>query len=411
MRTKLTRFVVVAAVAGVSTSTFALDPQTITVSDGVVFTPTLKFEHGHDDNMFATRKNRRSTWYTTIEPTFTLNLDRAKSAHQLRYRLTSKNFHESKDNSFINHHITADTGLVFNSRNRVVMNAGYHKLQDPASDLGNAEANATGKAQNAKWNTKNIGGTYTYGASSARTQVDFGLNYNELRYDNTRRINGERIYKNQERNRTTGTVTGYYAVAPKVRMLLQGGYTEYDYTSDNLRDSYNKSLLVGVAWEATAKTQGTVKIGREKKNYKKSYFKDKTTGMWEVGVSWAPVSYSTFNLKSRRGFDESTAYIGADSLETFDSITSTIRTVDTQLTWKHYWMEHLYSGAEYRHIDRKYQNYDRDDKIQQYGLSLNYQARRWLDVGIGYTHRENDSDLKNNSYKRNIYAVTFNASL
>ena len=74
-------------------------------------------------------------------------------------------------------------------------------------------------------------------------------------------------------------------------------------------------------------------------------------------------------------------------------------------------MDRLYSEAEYRRIDRKYQNVDRDDKIDQYGLGLTYEARRWLDIGVGVTHRENDSDLASRSYKRNVYALTFNASL
>ena len=50
-------------------------------------------------------------------------------------------------------------------------------------------------------------------------------------------------------------------------------------------------------------------------------------------------------------------------------------------------MDRLYSEAQYRRVDRKYQNVDRDDKIDQYGLGLTYEARRWLDVGVGYTHR------------------------
>lgn len=409
MSIKLTRMaVLVAAAAGLSTSAFALDPQSIRVSDGVVFTPTLKFAESYDDNIHATKNDRKSSYVTTLEPSFTLGLDRAKSAYQLQYRLSSNFYQASSHSDHTDHHLTADTGFEFNSRNRLRLNAGYHKLQDTATDDSFLRASN----KNEKWNTKNIGGVYTFGARTARTQVDFGLNYDELRYDNsTKDLAGERINKGNERDAAAGRLTGYYEVAPKTKLLLEGRYTDYDYKSNDARDSKNKALLAGVTWEATAKTTGTVKVGREKKDYKNSYYKDKSTGMWEAGVEWAPLTYSTFNLKTRRGFDESSDYANFDGLDAIDNVTSSIKTVDSSLGWKHYWADRLYSEAEYRRIDRKYQNVDRDDKIDQYGLGLTYEARRWLDIGIGMKHRENDSDLDSRSYRRNIYALTFNASL
>lgn len=409
MRIKLTYIAAaVVAAAGVSTSAFAIDPQSIRVSDGVMFTPTLELEHGHDDNIHATKKSRKSSWVTVVEPTFTLGLDRAKSAYQLKYRMSSKNYHSDNDSSHIDHHITADTGFEFNSRNRLLLKAGYHKLESSSSD----NVSAPGDFKNDKWNTKNIGGVYTFGAQTARTQVDFGANYEELRYDNNRNdASGMRLNKDSERDATSGRITGYYAIAPKTKLLLEGRYTDYDYKSNSDRDSKNKALLAGVTWEATAKTTGTVKIGREKKDYKKSAYSDKSMGMWEAGVDWAPLTYSTFSLKTRRGFDEGTTGVDFDGLDEIDHVTSSIKTADTSLGWKHYWMDRLYSEAEYRHVDRKYQNVNRTDKIDQYGLGLTYEARRWLDIGIGFKHRENDSDLDSRSYKRNIYALTFNASL
>ncbi len=411
MRTQLTRLaVVIAATAGVSTAAFAIDPQSVRVSDGVVFTPTLKFEEQHDSNIFGTKNQRKSSWVSVIEPTFNLSLDRAKSAHQLKYRMTSNNYHSSNDSSHINHHITADSGLEFNSRNRLLLNAGYHKLESTTTDHDYSRNDA----KNDKWNTKNIGGVYTFGAREARTQVDFGLNYDELRYDNSHKDSaGVRLNKDNERNAASARLTGYYAIAPKTKLLLEGRYTDYDYKSDSNRDSKNKALLAGVTWEATAKTTGTVKIGREKKDYSKSGtpYKDKSTGMWEASIDWTPLTYSTFRLKTRRGYDDG-LYSEFDELTgEMDNVTSNIRTVDSSLGWKHYWMDRLYSEAEYRRIDRKYQNLNRDDKIDQYGIGLTYEVRRWLDIGIGFKRRENDSDLDSNSYKRNVYALSFRASL
>lgn len=408
MRIKLTQLAAAVAVASISTSALALTPQNITVSDGLVFTPTLKLEERYDSNIHETNKSRKSSWVTAVQPSFTLGLDRAKSAYQLNYTLDSQNYHSSNSSSHINHHLTADSGFEFNARNRLILNAGYHQLESTATE----DLSARGDFKNDKWNTKNIGGMYTFGAREARTQIEAGANYEELRYDNSRNnAKGERLNKDKERDAASGRLTGFYEIAPKTKLLLEGRYTDYDYKSDSKRDSKNKAVLAGVTWEATAKTTGTVKIGREKKDYKNSVYKNKSMGMWEAGIDWAPLTYSTFSLKTRRGFDETGIFNETSGLDDIDRVTSTIKVVDTSLGWKHYWLERLYSKAEYRRIDRQYQTVDRDDKIDQYGLGLTYEARRWLDIGLNVTHRENDSDIQSNSYKRNIYALTFNASL
>ena len=417
MRIQLTRLaVVIAATAGVSTTAFAIDPYNIRVSDGVMFTPTLQFEERYDDNIFATKKKQKSSWVTVVEPTFTLSLDRAKSAHELKYIMSSKSYHSSDGNSHVDHHLTANSGFEFNSRNRLLLNAGYYKMQAAGTDQVYTDQEGYQlDPRNDKWNNKNVGALYTFGAREAITQVDFGLDYDELRYDNSDRYDGVRINKESERDAASAKLIGYYAITSKTKLLLEGRYTDYDYKSDDDRDSKNKALLAGLTWSATAKTTGSVKVGREKKDYKNSSstYKNSSTPMWEAGVEWAPVSYSTFILRTRRGYDEGTSYTEFDDLNQLDNVTSNIRVVDSSLGWKHYWMDRFYSETEYRRIDRKYEgsNVKRDDKIDQYGLGLNYETYRWLDVGINYKHRANDSDIASEKYKRNIYALTFRASL
>jgi hypothetical protein len=274
-------------------------------------------------------------------------------------------------------------------------------VEDTAAD----NRNSTFKTENDKYNSKNVGGVYTFGAEAARTQIEFGANYDELRYDNSKRYTptGPRINSEKERDATALRSTVFYEVAPKTKALLEARYTDYKYQNKNFGrdklDSKNKGVLVGVTWDATAKTSGTFKIGRERRSFDSSDYGSQSTGMWEAGVTWAPLTYSTFELNTRQGFDE-----GNDGA-------SSIKTQSTRLGWKHYWMDRLYSDTSYTRTDQKYQQtVKREDNTDNYGLSLTYQARRWLDVGIGYTYTDRASDVKNERYTRNIYALTINAS-
>ena len=392
MRNILTKNTLALAIAGTfCANAWALDPQYIRLTDGITFTPTIDVSEKYDDN-FRAEKNKESSWITTLAPSFQLNADTDKSAYQLQYVLSSDTFHSSHKDNNVDHHFTGDAGFEFNSRNRLVFNAGYHQIEETAS--------ADQKSINDKFNTKNIGGIYTFGADSARTQVEFAANYDELRYDNNERTtDGVRLNSDKERDASGVRSTVFYAVAPKTKVLLEGRHTNYDYKSFKVRDSKNTGLLAGVSWDSTAKTTGTFKIGREKKSFDKSVFSDKTSGMWEAGVTWDPLTYSSFNLTTRQGFDEG------------ENKASTIKTRNTRLGWTHGWTDRISTETSYARTDKKYQDISRKDEVDNYGVSVNYQARRWLDLGLGYTFTNNSSDVKSERYKRNVYALTVSASL
>ncbi len=390
------------AIAGsLSAQAFAIDAQSIRLSEGIIFTPSLKVVESYNDNFRAVNKNSESSWITTLEPTFQLNADGRKSAYQLKYIASSDTFHSSHKDNNVDHHLTGDAGFEFNSRNRLLLSAGYHQVEDTAAD----NRNSTFKTENDKYNSKDVGGVYTFGAEAARTQIEFAANYEELRYDNNKRYapTGPRINSEKERDTTALRSTVFYEVAPKTKVLLEGRYTDYEYQNRNFSrdklDSKNKGVLVGVTWDATAKTSGTFKVGRERKSFDSSDYNSKSTGMWEAGVTWAPLTYSTFDLSTRQGFDEG------------DDGASSIKTQHTRLGWKHYWLDHVYSEASYARTDQKYQDVKREDNTDNYGLSLTYEARRWLDLGVGYTYTDKASDIKDERYTRNIFAFTVNASL
>lgn len=376
------------AVSATSSSVLALEAASIRLADGLEFTPTLKVSESYDDNFRAAENDEESSWITTIAPTFTLGAEGRKSAYQLSYTASSDIFHSSQKDNNTDHYLSADAGFEFDARNRLKLNAGYRDIEETASVDQNVE--------NDMYNTKNVGGVYSFGAQTARAQVDVGANYEELRYTNSNGLNADK-----ERDTTALRSTFYYRVAPKTRALLEGRWTDYDYSNaaGRLRNSENTGLLAGVTWEATAKTTGTAKFGREKKDFDDSRIGEKSTGMWEVGATWEPRSYSRFSLNTRRGFDE-----GEDNA-------STIKTQTTSLRWEHDWAERLTSNVSYTRSDREYQDISREDKLDTFGIGLTYEMRRWLDIGIGYKYAENDSDAANESYERNIYALTLNASL
>ena len=326
------------------------------------------------------------SFITSLTPTFILGAKGNKSSYALMYSATSDTFHSSHKDNNTDQHATADAAFEFNVRNRLKLNAGFHQIEETASKDQTVE--------NDKYSTLNAGGVFSYGAETARAQIDFGANVQKLQYDNTGTLNADK-----DRETTAFNAVGYLRVAPKTRLLLELRHTDYSYDTNTVLDSQNVGVMGGVSWEATAKTTGTVKVGGESKQFDNHAISDKSSAMWEAGVTWEPLMYSTLSLNTRSGLDEGAA--GA----------SVIKSRSSTLNWRHAWLERLSTDLNYTHTTQDYQNIVRDDTIDAAGLGLTYAMRRWLDVGAGYKYAETDSTFAGESDKRNIFSLSVNASL
>jgi hypothetical protein len=277
--------------------------------------------------------------------------------------------------------------MEFTDRHRLKLEAEYRKYE-------RTESTAV-EGINDKLNNKRVGGLYTYGAKSADNQIDFGVNYAQLRYDNSDGIN-----EDKERNTTGIKSTWYHRIGSNTRSLLEYDHTIFDYLqSDSPRSSKSDAVLAGAVWDITARTTGKVRIGYEKKDFDNNESKDLDNPTWQVDVQWKPRTYSTFTFVARQALAE-----GDDGA---DAVKSTF----TQVGWRHGWTERITTVAQAGFGRYVYEGQSRTDNLQDYNLAVVYAMRRWLDIELGYRYRDNDSDTDNESFTRNIVQLSFNVSL
>lgn len=349
-------------------------------------TPTLELSESYDDN-FRETSNEDSSWITTISPTFVLAAQDRLNVYKLTYNFSSDIFHSSHDDNNTDHHLDADAHMEFNARNRLDLNAGYDRVEEVAG----TETSGI----NDKYHTYNIGGVYGFGAQSATMNFELGANHEWKRYDNDGTIN-----KDLERDTTSLSGTAFYRIGAKTRALVEVRYNDYDYKlATSTLDSDSMAYLVGVTWDATAKTSGSAKIGYEDKDFDSAAREDVDNTMWEVGVTWQPRSYSSFTLNTRRGTDE-----GSQGAEDY------IETTRTSLGWNHDWSSYISTEASYAFTDEEYEN-GREDETDEFALGLNYELRRWVSVGVGYKYKDIDSTDPTETLDRNIYQVKLTMGL
>lgn len=374
-----------------STSAMAIEAASMQLG-AMTLTPTLELSETYDDN-FRETANEESSWVTTISPTFVLAAQDRLNVYKLTYNFSSDTFHSSQDDNNTDHHLDADAHMEFNARNRLDLNVGYDRVEDVAG----TETNGI----NDKYHTYNIGGVYGLGAESATLNFELGANHEWKRYDNKQLDGGgNRLNEGLERDTTSLSGTAFYRIGAKTRALVEVRFNDYDYIlGSSTLDSESMAYLVGVTWDATAKTSGMAKIGYEDKDFDNAARTDTDNTMWEIGATWQPRSYSSFTLNTRRGTDE-----GSESAEDY------IETTRTSLSWDHDWSSFLSSEASYSYTDEEYEG-GRQDETDEFALGLNYDLRRWVSVGVGYKYTDIDSSEPGETLDRNLYQVKLTMGL
>lgn len=376
----------------------AVEPQAYRTPEDLLVTPLLTVRERYDDNIRATQFNPQSSFVTTLDPSVSVGAEGNKAAFNVTLDLPMQVYHSYHDNDHTDTHLTGSLDLDFDRRNRLGLDAGYHRQEEVASVVQNL--------QNDKWETLNASAIYGFGARTARAQVEVGARAEQVRFKNDLVLPSGALL-NSDRDRDVSSVFGtfFVAVAPKTKLLLEARQTTYDYVSNPLLDSTNQALLAGVTWEATALTKGSVKVGSETKAFDTAGIPDANHSMWEAAVEWNPVSYSVFRLTTNSRLDEGTngAYV--------------IETQTVTLDWTHQWLKRLKSEIEVGSTKQDYVGFvlpsgqSRSDDITRAGFGLIYDMRRWLDVGVSYSYLKGDSNELGRSYDRNIIALTMDASL
>lgn len=394
-KNRLTLMLAAVASTVAANNALAVDPQSLVIG-GTVLTPTLSVSEAYDDNVWAAPGKDVDSMVTTIAPSLLLGALDGLNSYLIRYDLVREEVHSSSDDSHTDHDFLASAHLEINARNRLDFNANYVK-RTARRDTTNRLFGETGN----KSKSFDVGAMYGFGAESARTQIELGVNKGRLRYDNN--FNSGSFTREKERDTTGLNTTLYYRLTGKTKALAEVIYTDYDYESAaSLLNGDSRAYRAGLEWEATAKTTGRVSVGREHKRFDKGSQSSLSKPSWAASVEWQPRTYSTFTLGSYRLIEEGSA------------TETSIDTTSTDLGWVHDWTSDLSSNIGYTIAKQDYDglsNNGREDDIDTARVGLTYKMLRWMDVGLNYQFHDTESNDPNSEYDRNVVGLNITVSL
>ncbi|WBA81497.1 hypothetical protein [Endozoicomonas sp. GU-1] len=358
----------------------------------VEMTPMASAGIGYDDNVYREGEgdlaDKGSTVYKlNAEAEFKAQTGLSTYAATLAARNTS--YSSQSDANFTDVGVKGDIHQEFNSRNRLDAKFDVGRYHDAGSTVNGDIDKAAPEYDKTQGSLK-----YGFGSLEALMRADLFGSYDKKNYN----------AGGQDRKTTEYGATGYYQFMPKTSALVEIKERKLDYTQQQNAAYDITSYLLGLNWEATAKSNGYAKLGRR---YRDATGTDRQgyTG-WEVGVSYLPVDYSLIQLSTTRDYG-----LESDNPAEADFTQGTT----TRLTWQHQWTGKISTRANYSYSDEEVQGSSgitkKDRTVNQLGLAVDWNVKRNIKVSASWQHTNRDEADKNGftdaeDYKRNYYMLS-----
>jgi hypothetical protein len=348
--------------------------------------PGIDLSVAHDSNVQLSSGNPRSSNVTIVSPHLRVEGRPGQNRFDATLRADSGHYANSSGDNYTDALLVGNGDLSFSERSGLKLRAEDRRGHDPRGST-----NVPLSSEPDRYNQALIDGIFSYGSQGAAGRVELEAGALRRSYVNNRAYTDV-----LDRRQTNYGATFFWRVAPKTELLAEARRTSFKYDVSTLLDSAETRLYVGAKWEATALTEGTVRVGRLKKDFDSPAVADISSSSWEVGVRWSPLTYSVFDLATSKQTYEST---GAGSA---------MLTTQTGLTWSHNWSGRVRSQlqAVKRKDDFPGAAPARTDNTTVTAANIGYQFHRWMRLRASYTHTSRDSDIGTYVYTRDLWMLS-----
>jgi polysaccharide biosynthesis protein VpsM len=368
------------------------DGMTLKLMDMLVtVVPSIRIEARHDDNIYYASSNPIADRILVLTPALQLETRRGTNTFSLRMSSAIGRYQKSTADDYANTNVNGVADFDLGTRLRTRLEADYTDGVDPRGSNNNPISATPDHYRQTRGR-----GVFSYGAQGARGRLDFELGRWQRDYLNNRDTTAA-----SDRVTDDYGATFNWRVGPKTTLLVQGKQSNIDYKDPaSTLGSVERALLLGGTWEATAKTQGTFRIGMANKDFDDTTRSGSKQVTWFGAVRWSPRTYSHVNLDLTKAPAETSGGVG-------NSIDRTM----TSARWSHDWNSRFLTEALASYENDAYQGAPRTDTIQNYGIRATYKMRRWLSFGGDYSYWVRHSDDSYYDYRRNVFTLFLYATL
>jgi hypothetical protein len=345
---------------------------------------------GHNSNLTGVSTGVVSSSLYSLQPDLVAELKNRGDRYTLHYSGNYTHYFSSGNDDFKHHNLNASGDNYFSSRSRVGWDVGYIERTDPRGSTNVAGGNTPNR-----WTGPSARALYTYGAKDAQGRLEVEGNYLSKKYQNN--LASTAVLNNDT---TSGSGRFFYRVMPRTSAVIELRQAHASYGNNPGYSSNETRVYAGVTWDATAKTSGSFKVGSARKSFSDSVTYGKPTGnSWEGNVRWSPLTYSTIDLVSNRGFADATG-LGRYLLNTGNSI-----------SWNHQWSNSLNSRASLGTLRTDFVGAGRTDNTDNAGIGVFYEVSRNWRAGAEWAYTKRKSNQAAFEFTRNTTFFSLQGTL
>ncbi|MRI34309.1 hypothetical protein EOPP23_15065 [Endozoicomonas sp. OPT23] len=360
-------------------------------------TPAAKLQVGYDDNLYKDDKSAESSTVYALGASSEFKAQKGLNEYALTLGALSKKFSQDSKHNFTDVNADFAAHQEFNSRNRLDLDLGYAIGHDENSRV-NEEVDPSAP----EYKKTTAGLTYGFGSTEAKMRIDLFGDYDKQDYNR-----GE----GQDRRIKSYGATAFYRFMPKTDLVFEVKDRQLSYTEQDSADYDVFSYLLGLNWEATAKTTGFAKLARRERTA--SGIDKESFNGWEVGVSYMPVDRSVFQLSANRDY----------GLESDDPTSAAFtKSTATTLSWMYKATSKITTNVSYTLTKEDVEKAGKVEKkrtLNDLTLSADWNVKRNVTVSLSYTNGKRDeklasgadADTKAKDFKRNAYMLTAELAL
>jgi len=354
------------------------------------FYPDIGLIVNYDDNIHREENNEDSDWYTRINPKLNWVSKFGKHRLDVNAEIDYWRYQKHNNEDSFDRFLLGELNLDISPTLDVNLAAGYSR----AHVIRGQDPNAATVKPN-RWESWGASGEAIYGRRTNKMQVALLLDHQEIWF-----LNNGLGGRNHDQNMIKGSV--FYNLGPKTQLVADVIRTEFDYdhayapivpAGDAELDSTDMAYLVGINWEATARTSGEFRIGRSEKDMDDSRLTDFSGLTTKLNMKWKPKSYSIVDVLLERSTQETKQ-------------SSTSHVVKNQLTvdWEHD-LSKLLTLELGGTLENDKWSEIREDDLFDLRLGLKYSLYRWMDVTVGYAFQTRDSNIIGLDYDSNTLSL------
>ena len=362
------------------------------------FLPSIGVRFVFDSNTYDSSTVPIESWIGVVAPAMLLSTAPGPRRYELLYKGEYGRFFADSADNYADHVLGGAAQFQFGERGQVELAAATEKGHrdrgsyqtdgiDPTSPFFPSEPD---KFDRDKW-----GGKLHYGAEGNRGRLRFAFGGSQLDYTNNRERT--RFLNYETLSASAGLSLLFHQ---RTAVVLDAVFTDITYENERpveaSRESEDWRFLLGLTWEATAKTTGSIRLGIQRRQFDDAARAQISNPSWEVDVRWSPRQYSHFDFASSRR-NEETFGEGA-----FIDISA------YKVAWTHEWSRGWESIISWARRDTEFVGSLRDQDLNEISLGLRYRQGRLLSWEAGYARRSRDSSLSNLVYDGDMFSIGVN---